>query len=718
MNQGSLIAQIARWTVLAALFVIPFLPLFVANGMFFPFITGKGFAFRILVEIALAAYVVLALVDPKYRPRFSWIFVFYGAFILWMLIADLFGANPHKAIWSNFERMEGWITLIHVFGFFVVSGAVLSADKLWRKWWLTFAGASALLVAYCLLQLAGGIQIHQGGVRVDGTFGNASYLAAYLLFACAITVWQALESRGWLRYTLLALSAFQALIIFFSATRGAILGLVGAIFVGGVLWMIESGKEGRKGAAIVICAVAVLVGGFYLVRDTSFVQSEPTLQRISSISLADLKVRTQLWGMALQGVGDRPILGWGQEGFNYIFNEYYQPSLYAQEPWFDRAHNAFIDWLVAGGIPGFLLFLITFGMAIFALYRGGASREERVLLIAALAAYAIQAMVVFDHLFTYVPLAAILATAHSVSSRPYKKLEEMPAVSETNAQMVAPIMAVLAIVVIWFVNVPNIAAAGQLVHAISITTTDITPNVVLFQKALAEPTYAHQEIREQLVMFSSNIASQQQGPSDALNTLTSFALGEMGKEVALQPNDARLRLQYALGFRIAGDYENALKQIGIAHELSPRKQGILLEQGIEYWQIGDFEKGRDSFVAAYELDTSFDALLGYAAAGDIAAGDLAGGKKRLMDKIGTTTLDSEPLILAYYQAKDYTDLILVLEEQVRNQNGSAQSYFRLAAALTSAGRHADARAMVAKAVAQHPETASQAAELLKHIPGG
>ncbi len=708
--------DLARWAVYVPLFIIPFLPLYVANDLFFPFITGKGYAFRIFVEFALGAYVVLAFAEPKYRPRFSWTFVLYGAFILWMLIADLLGANPNKAIWSNFERMEGWVTLIHVFAFFVVSGSVISVDKLWRKWWLTFIGASALLCAYCLLQLSGAITIHQGGVRVDGTFGNAAYLAAYLLFAAAVTLWQALESKGWLKYILYVLAAVQIIIIFFTATRGAIIGLVGAAVVGSALWAFEAGGKTRKISLGILVGILVLAGGFYMVRHSPIIQSEPTLARISSIGVSDLTVRATLWKMALQGVAERPITGWGQEGFNYIFNQFYEPSLYAQEPWFDRAHNAFLDWLVAGGIPGFLLFIAAFAMAIRALYKGGASREERILLIAALTAYAIQGLVVFDNLFTYVPLAAILATAHAVSSRPWKKLESMPSASEPTLQVALPIAAVATLILIWIVNVPNIAAAAELVRAISISNSDITPNVVLFQKALGENTYAHQEIREQLVIFSSNIASQQQGTSSALTQLTSFALTEMGKEIAGQPKDARLRLEYALGFRIAGDYPDAIKQIKIAHELSPRKQSILLEEGIDYWQSGDFAKAKIVFDQAYELDTSFDAVLAYAAAGDIAAGDIAGGKKRLMDKVGTTTIDSEPLILAYYQAKDYTDLVLVLEQQVRDQNGSAQAYFRLAAGYAAAGRVADARATIQAAAAQHPEVAAQAADFLQHIP--
>ena len=62
-NNTSTTKQIARWIALAALFLVPLTPLLVANGYFFPFITGKAFYFRILMEIAVSAWAVLAVLD-------------------------------------------------------------------------------------------------------------------------------------------------------------------------------------------------------------------------------------------------------------------------------------------------------------------------------------------------------------------------------------------------------------------------------------------------------------------------------------------------------------------------------------------------------------------------------------------------------------------------------------------------------------------------------
>ena len=242
-----------------------------------------------------------------------------------MAIADAFAENPAKAFWSNFERMDGWVTLIHVFMFFLVTGAIFGADKLWRKWWLTFLSISGILCLYGFMQVSGMLAIHQGGVRLDATFGNSDYLACYMLFAIAISLWQAYETKkwNWLRYLLLILTVLEVVILFLTATRGAILAFIGAVGLGALLWMIESGKKGRMLAGAGLVLLLVVIGTFYAARNTSFIQHDPSLGRLATISLQDPETHTRItiWHMALEGFVARPITGWGQEGFNFVFNK-------------------------------------------------------------------------------------------------------------------------------------------------------------------------------------------------------------------------------------------------------------------------------------------------------------------------------------------------------------------------------------------------------------
>jgi O-antigen ligase len=709
------IAKVARYIVLACLFVIPFIVLFVGYSMYFPFITGKGFAFRILVEIALAAYVVLAVADRKYRPKFSWPLALYGALVVWMVVADALAVSPLKAFWSNFERMDGWVTLVHLFAFFVIAGTVLSVDSLWKKWWMTFLASSALVSLYGVGQLLGWFQIHQGGVRLDATIGNAEYLAGYLLFAIAIALWQAMESKGWLRYTLYALAALHTLILFFTATRGAIIAAAGAVALGAILWMVEAGGKGRKTAAIAFVAVVVLAGGFYLMRDSSFVQHEPTLRRLASISLSDGQARFMIWNMALQGFEARPVTGWGQEGFNYIFNTYYDPKMYNQEPWFDRAHNIFLDWLTQGGAPALLLFLALLITSVIALYRSGVSRAERVMLVSALAAYSFQGLFVFDNLFTYIPLAALFAVAHGANARPVRAFEKAPAPSDASVgTVVAPVAGVVLVVVFWFVNVPNIAAASDIIQGLTSQQGGIEQNLSFFKQAYAEHSFADQEITEQLTSFAISVAGQPSVPAQTKTDVLTYAVQQVNAAVAERPLDARMNLQRSLVYRAAGDLPDSLKSTQAALVLSPKKQQLILEEAVTYWQMGDVKKANADFQKAYELFPSDDQLTENAALGHIIGGDIPAAKALLTAHFGTTTVDNDLLVSAYYEAKDYQDMLPILELHART-TGAADDAFRLASAYALVGRKADARATILAAKAAHPESAATADALLKQL---
>ena len=106
--------KVLRGAVLTGIFAMPFIVLFVAQSLFFPFITGKNFTFRIIVEVITALWLALALVNPEYRPRRSWILLAFALFVLSIGVSDVFGANAWKSIWSNYERMEGWVRW-HIF---------------------------------------------------------------------------------------------------------------------------------------------------------------------------------------------------------------------------------------------------------------------------------------------------------------------------------------------------------------------------------------------------------------------------------------------------------------------------------------------------------------------------------------------------------------------------------------------------------------------------
>jgi O-antigen ligase len=279
--------------------------------------------------------------------------------------------------------MEGFVTLAHLLALFVVASSVMT-KKLWEWLFRVSIGVSLILFIYGLMQLAGKLAIHQGATRIDTTIGNSAYLGGYMLFHIFLAGYLLFDyfSRKhktiernlfWPIFYVVAILA-DIFVLFETATRGAEIGFVAGLICFSVALVIfeKENKMLRRTGAGILIAIALFGGVFVIERKSEFVTRNESLSRLASftdqlltfdskvICEGELRSRCLLWPMAFEGVKEKPILGWGQESFNYVFNKYYDPKMYSQEQWFDRTHNVFFDWLIAGGILGLLSYLSLF----------------------------------------------------------------------------------------------------------------------------------------------------------------------------------------------------------------------------------------------------------------------------------------------------------------------------------------------------------------------
>ncbi len=727
MAETGVAKQILRWVALAALFLATLAPLIVVNSFFFPFITGKTFYFRILVEIAVAAWVGLAFLDKDYRPRFSWVGVAAIAFVAWMFVADLFAVNVSKAFWSNFERSEGWILLIHLLGFFYAASAVLRVEKKWRSWFLTSLAVGAVVSIHGIFQQLGvpGFPIHQGSTRIDSSFGNSAYFAIYLLFNTFIALWLASTERyAWLKYTLYAFAVVEAFLIFLTETRGTVLGLAGGLILAGLIAAVTGGKRWRRWALAGVAVIIVLGGSLYAARHTSFVQGNHVLQRITSISLKAGDVRFAIWHMALEGFAQSPktvVFGWGQEGFNYVFNKYYDPALYSQEPWFDRAHNVPIDWLIEGGLSALLLYLSLFGSLVWLVFtRSEISRAERIFILGGLAGYFIHNLFVFDNLYSYVYFFAFLAFIDARVGRPIGWFERQPELSPSDGVVYAlPMSAIAAVAMVWAINVPSINACAELITAITPSSSGPAANLATFEQLVQGRSYPSvQEVREQLVSFASQVTQDSSVSPSVQQQFAQLAISQMQAQVTSHPGDARELLELSFAYGAAGDTTGALKAITQAIAASPSKEDLWVQKALIEWNAGQFAAAQQDFAHAYALGPQFSQLAMYAAAGDYAAGDAAKGDALLKQTYGTTTVDSNTLALAYYQAKDWTRLIRLWQLRANKPGATVQDWFGLAAAYYAAGKNAQSIALLQRIAKQFPSASASVNAAIKQIQSG
>lgn len=624
---------LANAVVLTGFVAVPFIPFVVlSSNTFFPFIVGKNFAFRIVVEIMFSAWVVLAVIDPAYRPRKSWLLGAFVAFVGIITLSAILGENPTKSFWSNFERMEGVVTYFHLFAYFIIASTVLTVRGFWRPYLNLHLAAGVIMAVYAVFQWSGDITIVQDGMRVNGRLGNAAYLGTYALFNIFIAgffiVRESFTTTGERARVAIygAIIILQTFVLYHTATRGAMLGLIAGIGLTTLLIAIfeRERKVVRMSAIGVLVAVTLFVGGFIAMRDAQFVKDSPVLSRFSAISLTEktTKSRFMVWNMAYQGFKERPVFGWGMENFNYVFNKYYDPKMYDQEQWFDRAHNVFFDWLIAGGLPALLAYLSLFACAVYCIWRRADELTvlEKSVLTGLLGGYFFQNLFVFDNITSLIYFGTILAyvegmshTRDESSLRPGREsVDSKPKVKSKKSEgeedltfMVSGGAVILAVVLIYVVNYNGFMQNTTLIRAMMNNQGGLARNIELFKEAIAYNSFGTSEAREQLGQIVMGGFDPSKGVTDIQKRFLDLAGSELGKQATEFSKDARYQVFAGSFFSRVGDVNKALGYLEKAAELSPKKQSILFELGGAYYKKKDFAKAEEVFKRAHELAPEF-----------------------------------------------------------------------------------------------------------------
>ncbi|HAO64672.1 TPA: hypothetical protein DCQ44_01690 [Candidatus Taylorbacteria bacterium] len=749
------------FTTIGLLFAVLFVPLFVNNSLFFPFITGKNFAFRILVELATLAWVILMLRDKTYRPKITWLSIVVTAFVLIVGIADAFGSNPIKSFLSNFERMEGWITLAHLLAYFLVITCVLRTWTLWQRYFQASLVVSAIVCIYGFMQLAGTAAIHQSTSRLDASFGNATYLAVYMLFHVFIALILLVKRRkepeaymAWYKdvyvYVYGVMVIVQSMILFFTATRGSILGLIGGLIMSAILVAIteRESKTVRKVAVGILVVIAALIGLFFLTKNTAFVQRNEVLSRFSSISLSDntTKSRFFIWNMAWKGVTQDPkhfVIGWGQESFNYIFAQYYDPRMYAQEQWFDRSHDVVFDWLTQAGMLGLLAYLSIFGFTLFCTWKkSNFSRLEKSLITGLLAGYFFHNLFVFDNITSYILFFIILAYVDVFSLfAPAWGVTAVTAGTKTEneAKPISPafqyagmiLAGALFIGIFYQYDYKPIVANLTLINSLTQTqvaaaSADAQPSIVYtkdnvdnFKKVIAYNTIGLYEAREQLFEIAAKATSGSTDQS-VKQDLVNLAETQIDQQLKETPNDVRYYVLGGVFYQNIGDLNHAQTLLAKAETLSPSKQSLLFVLGSNEFALKQYTDALAIFKKAYELDTTYDEAKKLYALVAVYVGQ----DKIASDLFGPGPIMDPRFLAAYKGTKQYDLMIAYLEKNAALNTSDLQAEIQAKVALAAGyvtinnRTKAVSTLLSIKTMTSDPSVATQIDTLVKAIKAG
>lgn len=719
------------WILKGGLLATPFLVFIVTRPLYFPFITGKNFAFRILIELLAVVWVYAALRFPSFRPRSSAIGWSVAAFIAVMGIATAFALSPYKSFWSDFERMDGYVGLLHLSLYFLLLVSIFTTNRDWRIFFHTSLGASVIVSLYAVLQLAGKLDIHQGGTRVDATLGNATYLAAYLLFHLFFLIWFFLRSDNpFLRSCYAAAFLLEAFILYHTATRGAILGLLGGLAILAAFLAFSSRGIIRRAAIGALVVVALVPALFFLARNADIVRKSEVLARFASISPIETTTQSRftIWKMALRGWRERPILGWGQESFTYVFSKYYEPSLWRQEPWFDRAHNVFLDWLTAGGIAGLASYLAMYAAALWLLIRSFRKKNMDSatfgIIVSLLAAHFFQNLFVFDNLTSYLLFFAVLAFAHHAAGEPRTAVSRPAFAIPYGVRPAASALAVAAFVLIfYFANLKPIMAAKIILDALKTAQSSqaagkVEESIAVFRKGLRLNTFGTTELREQVsqtvnpVIADSSLAAQDKAK------FAEFAIQEMQKQTSEIPSDIRAKAFLATIYSSVGRSADAIATVNDVLRLSDRRPQFYFIAAEAYLKTNRNEQAVSALRRAYDLAPDYpDAVANLGTV--LILNSRESEAEDLMERHFGTRVPAEPRFAqAYAQRGYFKKSAAVWEELVKADPVNAEYYANLGLVYAKTGERDRAISAFEEAIRLEPAFKTRGEELIKQLRSG
>ncbi len=604
------ISKFLHFSIVALLFLIPTIVFTVTPSLFFPYITGKNFEFRFLVEIAFVLWLILLFLDKNYVPKFSPSIIAVSIFIFIIFLADIFGVNPYKSFWSNFERMEGFVTIFHLFAYLLMWISIFKKESL-QIWFFRFSLAISFIVAnYGLFQ-----SVFSKVSRVDVFLGNPIYFAVYILFHIFIAgiLFTRKEATKNEKIILGALIAVEIPALYLTASRGAIIGFILGLFVVGLGVMFTSKRQSQRNIArIIIYGILALVALFVLLINTNFVKNSHVLNRFATISFTNgtVAARTYVWKTSISGVKEKPLLGWGQEGFNYVFNKYYDPRMYAQEQWFDRAHNVVFDWLIAGGILGFLAYLLVLFALLYSIYKTNKfTLIQKWIFVGLMVAYGFTNLTVFDNITSYILIFSILAWVNLD-----KEIIKVPKFVKIS------LMIVILLVLSYMGFVTKQAYDFNKIFLRTLPEFDMakyqfkkTGNAQLSNKILEDAYHKFDKLSQKRTLGSQEMAEHMaykvrsiiplKWVNDTTKTkLTNLAKQNLKKQEKFAPKDPRFPVFLSSLYSSLGEYKNAKAELEKARKLSPNKQHIILLQAVNALNNKEEDKAIDFFKEAYELE--------------------------------------------------------------------------------------------------------------------
>ncbi|MDQ3457929.1 MAG: O-antigen ligase family protein [Deinococcota bacterium] len=361
-------------------------------------------------------------------PALRWAGLLWTLFLLSGLVTTFLSPSPQSSLRAHPEMGDGWLYWLLVGAFFLSNALVLQLNpRLFRVQLLGILAGSVLLAGGIFPQVfdwrldytatSGQVSARYPTLLVStmrqdqmpGGFFTSRGHAGFVLAAASMLALVGLL-RGWLKpqlawpgYTLITLALWA------TSTRGVTLAFIAGFVY--LVWRFWGRAPTRRTLLWAVVLTGLTFGLFeganslqtLRYRDFPSVQADP--RTLSS-------ARTHLWETALRAITERPMFGWGFNGFGLSWpfvadwdryryrlsegvpvaeivsvnnNSFRYIGTDGQEygggVLTNKAHNLVLDLTVSVGVVGLLLYAALFGYALFSTLRNPARSGLEVLAV-------------------------------------------------------------------------------------------------------------------------------------------------------------------------------------------------------------------------------------------------------------------------------------------------------------------------------------------------
>ena len=744
------------------LYLILFLPLFFTNFTFFPWHYGKTVIFQIVVEILVIAYLWQILSFPRKREssgqgvgffqKLNWLDWSIIAFLAILIITAFTGVNPANSFWGNQARANGIFTWLHFGAFYFLLINFLSFDRVesfkisYRLYVAVAAIVGSIVSLTALLPgiLPAGWQSLAGG----GIIGNRAFLAGYLILVLGLIIYSFfLASHKWQKILWLAGFVLALTALVQTGIRGAILG-VGAGILSSIVILIFV-LPGKKLKISLAALLFIFAAGFFIVRRSpSFTERFPLAYALTNFSYTSGTGETRLmaWQEALQGLRDKPVLGWGWGNYEIIFNKYFNPQFlkysFAETVW-DKPHNWVLEIADSAGLVGAISYLAIFATALYYLFRkchserspvkrdeveesiSGLETTQRVILSATLIAYFVQDLFLFETtngLILWFLILALISIQSKLSLQPMVVKENQKEHKAIKKIIRYSLFFVLCFSLIRFNYVP-LKYSYYMRQAER--SRDFNNWAVNAGRALSAPA--------PLVFENAIFLAQQLTQFDKAGAINN--MDEEQKSVALSlvsvlenaakkyPDNLSFLVWAGQSYLVLGEkldskyFIEAERVLLLAHEVSPQKQEVLFTLVRVYFSKKDFVRALKISQEAVAVAPDIGISHWFLGLAQIVGGDRPKGLESIEKavKLGHgLTADQKLYILDLYALeRNYSKVIEEYNKLLESNPENVNWLIKLAAIYAESGDKGAALETTRRAVGLFPPLKAEAEKFIK-----